>query len=230
MSRYIVVAFTRPVEGREAEYNAWYNDIHLPEAVSVPGFSSAQRFKVQIPVLGEMPGGYLALCQLDADGPQAVEAAKMALATADMQGSDAVDRTRGSFVGVFERFGPGKTVPGTKAGAFRIVGISQPSEGREGEYDEWYEGQHMSEILALPGMVSGQRYKLHSAMAPGIDISSFAYYELAAHSVEDARETLRAMGTANLTTTTTAIREKTRVAILEVCSARVTAPKHRGLG
>lgn len=227
MSRYIVVGFSKPVEGREAEYNAWNNDIHLPEVMSILGFSSGQRFKVQIPVLGEMPGSYLSLCQLDADSPQAVEAAKKALATSVMQRTDAVDRTGGSFAGVFERFGPGKTVPGTKAGAFRLVGISQPREGREGEYDEWYERQHMPEVLTLPGIVSGQRYKLHSAMAAGIDISSFAYYELAANSVEDARKTLRAMGTANLGTTTATIREKTRVAVLEVCSARVTAPKNK---
>ena len=72
-----------------------------------------------------------------------------------------------------------------------------------------------------------QRYKLHDALMPGIDISSFALYEMAANSVEEARETLKAMATANLAKSTTAIREKTRAAVLEACSDRVMAPKNK---
>ena len=227
MSRYMLAAFSKPTEGREAEYNSWYNNIHLPEVLTVPGFSSAQRFKVQVPMVGEMPGRYLALYQMEADSPEAVAAAKQALMSANTQRSDAIDRSNGSFIGVFERFGPGQTVPGAKAGAFRMVSIAQPCEGREGEYDEWYEGLHMPEVLTLPHMVSGQRYKLHDALMPGIDISSFALYEMAANSVEEARETLKAMATANLAKSTTAIREKTRAAVLEACSDRVMAPKNK---
>lgn len=226
MSRYMLVAFSKPVEGREAEYNSWYNNIHLPEVLNVPGYSSAQRFKVQVPMVGEMPGRYLALYEMEADSPEAVEAAKKVLMTAELRHSDTIDRSNGSFIGVFERFGPGQTVPGAKAGAFRMVSIAQPCEGREGEYDEWYEGLHMPEVLRLPGMVSGQRYKLHNELA-GIDISSFAFYEMAANSVEEARETLKAMATANLAKSTSAIREKTRAAVLEAFTDRMMAPKNK---
>ena len=75
MSRYMLAAFSKPVEGREAEYNSWYNNVHMPEVLNVPGFSSAQRFKVQIPMVGEMPGRYLALYQMDADSPELDRAA-----------------------------------------------------------------------------------------------------------------------------------------------------------
>ena len=227
MARYTLVAFSKPVEGREAEYNSWYNDIHMPEVLNVPGFSSAQRFKVRLPLVGEMPGRYLAVYQMEADSPKAVEAAKNALMTAGTQQSDAIDRSNGAFIGVFERFGPGQTVPGAKAGAFRMVSIALPYEGREGEYDEWYEGVHMPEVLGLPGMVSGQRYKLHDALMPGIDISSFALLEMAANSVEEAGETLKAMATANLAKCTSAIPEKTRAAVLEASTDSVMAPKNK---
>jgi antibiotic biosynthesis monooxygenase (ABM) superfamily enzyme len=31
----------------EKEWNAWYNDVHLPEIVECPGFKSAQRYVAQ---------------------------------------------------------------------------------------------------------------------------------------------------------------------------------------
>ncbi len=31
----------------EKEWNAWYNDVHLPEIVDCPGFRSAQRYVAQ---------------------------------------------------------------------------------------------------------------------------------------------------------------------------------------
>ena len=227
MSKYMLVAFSKPVEGCEAAYNDWYNNIHMPEVLNVPGFASAQRFKVRVPMVGEMPGRYLALYQMEAGSPEAVEAAKKALMTAGMQQSGAIDRSSGSFIGVFERFGPGQTVPGAKAGAFRMVSIAQPCAGREGEYDAWYEGLHMPEVLGLPGMVSGQRYKLHNALLAGIDISSFALFEMTASSLEAAGETLKAMAAANLAKCTSAIPEKTRAAVLEAYTDNVMAPKNK---
>jgi hypothetical protein len=223
-----MVAFSKPVEGCEAEYNSWYNTIHLPDVLNVPGFSSAQRFKVEIPMVGEMPGRYLALYRMEADSPEAVEAAKKALMTAEMRQRDnTIDRSNGLFIGVFERVGPGPAVPGTKAGSFRMVSIAQPCEGREDEYAAWYAGRHMPEVLGLPGVISGQRYKLHEALMPGIDISSFALFEMAANSVEEARETLKAMATANLAKCTTAVPGKTRAAVLEAVTDRIMAPKSK---
>ena len=228
MSRYIMVAFSKPMEGCEAGYNSWYNTIHMPDVLNVPGFSSAQRFKVEIPMVGEMPGRYLALYQMEADSPKAVEAAKNALMTADMRRRDnTIDRSNGLFIGVFERCEPARAAPGTKAGTFRMVSIAQPYDGCHDEYDAWYAGRHIPEVLGLPGLVSGQRYKLHDALMSGIDISSFALFELAANSVEEARETLKAMATANLAKCTSAIPEKTRAAVLEAFTDRVMAPKSK---
>ena len=37
---------THPVEGREADYNQWYTEIHLAEVLALPGFVAVQRFKL----------------------------------------------------------------------------------------------------------------------------------------------------------------------------------------
>lgn len=46
MAKHIVMALTNPVEGREADYNAWFETAHIPELLAVPGFLSAQRYEV----------------------------------------------------------------------------------------------------------------------------------------------------------------------------------------
>jgi hypothetical protein len=43
---YTLIVYTSPVDGREDEYNAWYDDIHLPEFSALPGVINGRRFKV----------------------------------------------------------------------------------------------------------------------------------------------------------------------------------------
>jgi hypothetical protein len=44
--RGILVALTNPVEGREDEYNAWYDGVHLVDVLKIPGVVAARRFRV----------------------------------------------------------------------------------------------------------------------------------------------------------------------------------------
>ena len=44
MAKYTFVVLTNPTSGKEAEYNKWYNDQHIPDVLNVPGFVAAQRF------------------------------------------------------------------------------------------------------------------------------------------------------------------------------------------
>ena len=41
-----------------------------------------------------------------------------------------------------------------------LLVMSNPVEGREEEYHEWYENTHIGEVLWVPGIVSGQRFEL----------------------------------------------------------------------
>ena len=44
--KQIAVVLTEPVEGREAEYNDYYENLHLDEVIATTGWISAQRFKL----------------------------------------------------------------------------------------------------------------------------------------------------------------------------------------
>ena len=45
LGRAILVVYTKPVEGREDEFDSWYSDVHLPEVVLLDGFVAARRFR-----------------------------------------------------------------------------------------------------------------------------------------------------------------------------------------
>jgi hypothetical protein len=68
-----LLVFTNPVEGKEDEFNQWYNEVHLKEVTALPSFKSAQRFELK----GGFPGAqldwkYLAIYELTNDDPSAV--------------------------------------------------------------------------------------------------------------------------------------------------------------
>lgn len=72
MARYRQIVFTNPVEGREGEFNRWYDEVHLPEVLAVPGFLSATRYAVTQPG-GDIPSHrYVAIYEMEADDPDAV--------------------------------------------------------------------------------------------------------------------------------------------------------------
>jgi hypothetical protein len=67
MPKFKMIALTNPVEGREEEYNDWYQNVHLPEIVSYKGMVSARRYKVAAPLQAPVSYGYLAIYDIDTD-------------------------------------------------------------------------------------------------------------------------------------------------------------------
>jgi hypothetical protein len=45
-SPHIFIAVTNPVEGKEAEYNEWYDHIHVPDVLRADGWVAAQRYRL----------------------------------------------------------------------------------------------------------------------------------------------------------------------------------------
>ena len=68
MPRGIFHVESRPVSAdREAEYNTWYDEVHLPELLALDGFVAARRLR---PVTDDGP--YVALYEIEGDDLQAV--------------------------------------------------------------------------------------------------------------------------------------------------------------
>ncbi|NMH98228.1 DUF4286 family protein [Pseudonocardia acidicola] len=93
MARHVLVVHTRPVEGKDAEFNEWYDTVHLPDVLKVDGFVAAQRYRAEPSVHGELPEfPYLAIYQVEADSlPDALAALSTAAKSMDM--GDSLDRS-----------------------------------------------------------------------------------------------------------------------------------------
>jgi hypothetical protein len=62
MKRGLLLTLTEPPPAMEEEFNAWYDEEHLPERLAIPGFRSAQRWVADV---SPGKGKYLATYELD---------------------------------------------------------------------------------------------------------------------------------------------------------------------
>lgn len=81
MGKSILVVYTKPVVGKEGDFDEWYSSVHLPEVVRLDGFVAARRYRFVPEKEGELQPDlpYLAIYEVD-DGM--LEKARAALAEA----------------------------------------------------------------------------------------------------------------------------------------------------
>ncbi len=44
-------------------------------------------------------------------------------------------------------------------GTYRYIVLTNPVEGREDEYNDWYSNIHLPDLVAIPGFTAAQRFK-----------------------------------------------------------------------
>jgi hypothetical protein len=99
---------TNPVEGKEQEFNDWYDNQHIRDVLAVPGIVSAQRLKAADSQLGNRssPYRYLAVYEVEVENLKDVIAAIVERgSTGKMPRSDAMDSSN-VFTVFFEPTGP----------------------------------------------------------------------------------------------------------------------------
>ena len=65
--KHIVAVLTEPTEGREDEFNNYYENLHLDEVLATTGWHSAQRFELVDQAGAECPLPYLAVYEVDTE-------------------------------------------------------------------------------------------------------------------------------------------------------------------
>jgi hypothetical protein len=55
------------------------------------------------------------------------------------------------------------------------IAYSNPKPGREQEYNDWYDDEHLPDVVGIPGYVSGQRFRLSSYQRPHLPPPRHAY-------------------------------------------------------
>jgi hypothetical protein len=91
------LVFSNPVEGKEDEFNTWYDTVHLPEVLATPGMRTAQRFKIRetdITHHSEMPKPahrYLLVYEMTGDVDEIMGKIRAAAQSGVLQMSDSLD-------------------------------------------------------------------------------------------------------------------------------------------
>ncbi len=86
----MLIVLSNPVSGREDEYNRWYDEVHVPDLVALPGVASAQRFR-HSSAGPQGRHGYLAIYELDGNPAEVLNALHAGMKDGKIRMSDALD-------------------------------------------------------------------------------------------------------------------------------------------
>ena len=88
MKKYISVALTNAADGRETDYNDWYDKQHVFDVLAIPGIQSAQRFQISDQSRQKLGYKYMAVYEIETDDITSIHKA-----IAERAGTDAMPRS-----------------------------------------------------------------------------------------------------------------------------------------
>ena len=154
----LLVVFADIDAEHDADYNAWYQEEHIPERLSAPGFLDAALYQA-------VKGGprYVAIYELDsAAAMQTSEYRHMSQNPTDW--TKRISPTvigRGTVRNVYTQISPVESDPDTMgrgmAPALQIGRMDVPAE-IESKYNEYYDGVRTPSNLEVPGCLFVRRY------------------------------------------------------------------------
>ncbi len=72
MPKYVFIAASAAKDGRDDEYNKWYDEEHFDDICALPGVKSGRRFNASPSSPMETPAPYLAIYEIETDDPDQV--------------------------------------------------------------------------------------------------------------------------------------------------------------
>jgi hypothetical protein len=192
-----MIVLNNSVEARDGEYNDWYTNQHLDDVLRIPGILAGRRFtrmaQQQSP---DQPYRYSAMYDIDPDmAAQIISELARRANTPEMPLSTAVADPR--YLSFFEAITPRMSNAPDVAPRFTLMVMSNAAEGREDEYNDWYDNTHIADALRVPGFVAAQRFRLLPAQRSNVQPWKYlCLYECDAESPQPIMEEVgRRVGT-----------------------------------
>ncbi|MDF2997793.1 MAG: hypothetical protein K0R27_3430 [Xanthobacteraceae bacterium] len=159
----------------EAEFNSWYDTVHIPERMACPGFVSGQRYR------RHEGAGYLAVYEMDDLGAMDTEAYTKVKTQPSEQSAWMLKNVTG-----FSRYLANETSVRARgnvdsevdATVLYAVAFNVPAEAAE-DFDGWYEQDHVPLLMEEPKWLMVRRLRV----ADGVPET---YTHLALHYLADA--------------------------------------------
>lgn len=152
----LLLTMTEPSPANEDEFNAWYDNEHVIERLSIPGFLSARRWQADTRP-GE--GKYLATYELVS--PSVLETPEYLRHVGD--GLTPWSRRMLGECSVFRRWAceqinPGDAMPPMMSHALFVAIGDVPVEW-EDEFNRWYDLEHLPLLAQVPGVQRARRFR-----------------------------------------------------------------------
>ena len=90
MADHLLVAVSNAQPGRDEEYSTWYETIHMPEVLALPGFVAARRYAPS-PLSADGPNRYMAVYEIDGDVDVAMAGLMDAVRGGKLNMTDSID-------------------------------------------------------------------------------------------------------------------------------------------
>ena len=144
---------------KEPDFNRWYNEEHIDERLSVPGFLSAARYEA-------VKGGPKHLAVYELESPAVLQSAaykkvsENPTAWTRRSGPNAIATT---FVrNVYSQIHPATVTPAVAnsgmAPALQLGRMDVPAEV-DAEFNSWYNTIYVPNYEKVPGVIRGRRYR-----------------------------------------------------------------------
>lgn len=85
---------------------------------------------------------------------------------------------------------------------YLLVVLTNAAEGRDDEFNAWYSGQHLRDVVAIPGIVSATRYRLAPLQRAQAQ-SPYGYFALYEIETDDLSEVIAELNARSGTTAMT---------------------------
>jgi hypothetical protein len=143
----------------DAQWNAWYDQVHIEYRMRMPGFHSARRYRVE-----EGPQRCFVLYELASVGalttPEYIEHRRWEYAQPTTAFEAVGPNLPGFERGVYEKRG-GAQAPSTALDAPEVfVAGHDPAPDGEKSFEEWFDGVHQPQMLGVPGVRAVRRFRM----------------------------------------------------------------------
>jgi antibiotic biosynthesis monooxygenase (ABM) superfamily enzyme len=136
----------------EAEWNRWYDEVHLPEIVNCPGFRHAARY------VASADGRRFYLALYDLEGPEALDSAQFA----ERRGWDRFRAQLRWTTRLGRRVADARNAASSLSDRLLPLCLltveAEVAPDVEEEWNRWYDGEHLPQVTACPGFVQSARY------------------------------------------------------------------------
>ncbi|KAJ8472900.1 hypothetical protein ONZ45_g16494 [Pleurotus djamor] len=154
---HIAIVFGEPGDVvPEAQFNDWYDNVHIPDLLTAPGVLAAVRYKAT----DSKQPSWVVFYEIES--PEVLQSEEIQGNIAKESKSFVVQNSFTLNLRLttlkFSRSAPDISLP--LRGEFALMNFMQPSSEKEAEFLRWYEDEHIGAVAKTPGWMRGGLYEV----------------------------------------------------------------------